>query len=183
MCSHSLTTELTQQNICAAQGRCGTILSMYYFLDHSGQADLRKLVKDLAVSISITPVATIICIALLFGGLATIFGQSGTDFVLTFLHDSVGEIALLELKLMLPVCFVFVLCFFPCRDWIGGSPTLLTHWLYARLRGFTCWSYSVSSNISGLLHHCRRPVIWFIFCKRTVLWRTPYLPGERPQLE
>lgn len=53
--------------------------------------------------------------------------------MLSFVGAAAGPLALLQLKLMLVVGFVFFLCFFPCRDWVGVSTSYLAIRLCAKM--------------------------------------------------
>ena len=163
--------------------RRDTVEAMYELLPADGQRAIRQTLKSLAVTSLAAPPGTMLLFTLLVGGLASLLGLSGSEFMLEFFGAAAGPITMLQLYLVLVVGLLAVLCFFPSRECVGASTSLLAFRLSSKILNLArMWSLTASCMI-----RLPRPSVSSGFC--LVGWNHPetsnaaYLAGDCPQLE
>ena len=153
---------------------------MYHVSSRKVQADFRRMFKLLTFEILTLPVAIFLMCGFSIGLVEVLSGASGADLTLQFVDSTVGPLAHMQAQLLTLVGFVFLLSFFPCRDWVGTSTSYLT---VAKLReSARLWSLAAPTApiLMGATSESSR---WLAYWNRTEIRQAPYLAGDHPQLE
>ena len=158
---------------------------------HMKQSELRKYrtatrqaLKGLVVPMLAVPTIMLLAAALIIGAFAGLLGHSGLEYTLGFIGDAAAPAYMVPAQLMLAVYFIVAIEFaFSWDSWTRSHQRNLAEKLLELMTGlWKLWS-SVISSIATILYAPRlteRPRgDWQYATFKT----TPFLAGERPQLE
>lgn len=144
----------------------------------------QQAIKGLVVPMLAVPTLMLLTAALLIGVYAALFGHSGVEYTLGFTEDAATPAFLVPAKLSIAIYFILAIEFaFLWNSWTRSdhlSPIVKFFDLLTRLTKL--WS-SIVSEVSTALYLPRLLERSREARQYATFKETPYLAGERPQLE
>ena len=144
----------------------------------------QQAIKGLVVPMFAVPTLTLLTTALLIGVYAALFGHSGVEYTLGFIGNAATPVFMVPAQLSIVLFFIVAIEFaFSWNSWIRSdhlSPIVKFFDLLTRLTKL--WSSFVSAVSTAL--YLPRPLERSREARQYATFKeTPYLAGERPQLE